>query len=106
LEKALFAEVERLKNEPVTVREMEKAKNQITASFILGLDSNFFRAMQIGQAETVGAGYDYVETFVDAIRKVKAEDIRRVVRTYLTEDRRTVGILAPLPPGQERKEPN
>ena len=98
LQKALFSEVDRLKKEPVSDRELEKAKNQVAASFIMGLDSNFFRAMQFGRAETVGAGYQYPESYVDAIRKVTPEDIRRAAKTYLVEDRRTVGILVPLPP--------
>jgi zinc protease len=103
LQKALFAEVDRLKMEPVSDRELEKAKNQIAASFIMGLDSNFFRAMQLGQAETVGAGYQYPESYVDAIRKVTPEDIQRVAKTYLVEDRRTVGVLVPLSPKSDNE---
>ena len=98
LERAIFAEVARLKTEPVSERELEKAKNQVAASFIFGLDSNFFRAMQIGQAETVGAGYQYPDSYVEEIRKVTREDIQRVAKTYLLDNRQTVGILIPLPP--------
>ena len=98
LEQAIFAEVERLKTERVSDRELEKAKNQVAASFIFGLDSNFFRAMQIGKAETVGAGYNYQESYVEEIRKVSREDVLRVAKNYLVEDRRTVGVLFPLPP--------
>ena len=65
LEDAIFAEVDRLKKDPVSDRELEKAKNQLTASYIFGLDSNFFHAMQIGKAETVGAGHSYLESYVD-----------------------------------------
>ncbi len=97
LEEALFAELERLKTEPVGERELQKAKNQIEAGFIMGRDSNFYRAMQIGTAEAVGAGYAYQESYVENIRKITAEDLMRVAQTYLTEDRRTVGILIPQP---------
>ena len=98
LEQALFSEVEKMKKDPVNKRELEKAKNQISASYIMGMDSNFYRAMQIGQAETVGAGYRYPESYVEEIQKVTPEDILRVAQTYLVEDNRTVGILVPLPP--------
>lgn len=98
LEAAIFDEVEQLKKEPVSDKELTKAKNQIEASFVFGLDSNFYRAMQIGRAETVGAGYSYYESFVDNIQKVTAEDVRRVAEKYLVKENRTVGILNPLPP--------
>ena len=52
----------------------------------------------IGRTETVGAGYQYYESYVDEIRKVTPEDISRVARTYLTNENRTVGILVPQPP--------
>ena len=98
LEQSLYGEIERLKREPVPDRELQKIKNQIEAEFIMSQDSNFYRAMQIGMAETVGAGYAYQEDYVENIRKVTVEDLMRVANTYLIEDRRTVGILIPQTP--------
>jgi len=97
LEKALYAEIETLKTEPVTDPELQKAKNQIEAGFIMGQDSNFYQAMQIGSAEAAGAGYAYQESYVENIQKVTKEDLSRAAKTYLIEDHRTVGILIPLP---------
>lgn len=96
-ESALNTEIEKIKKEPVSDRELQKAKNQIEASFIMGQDSNFYQAMLIGRLETIGAGAGYLETYIDEIRKVTAEDIMRIAQKYFTEDRRTVGILVPLP---------
>jgi zinc protease len=95
LEKGIYAEVQKVSTEPITDQELQKAKNQIEAGFIMGQDSNFFQAMQIGSAEAVGAGYGYQESYVDNIRKVTKEDVMRVAKTYLIEDHRTVGILIP-----------
>jgi len=97
LEKALYAEIQKVTSEPISDLELQKAKNQIEAGFIMGQDSNFFQAMQIGSAEAVGAGYDYQESYVENIRKVTKEDVMRVAKTYLIEDHRTVGILMPQP---------
>ncbi len=95
VEKALYAEVEKLKTEPVTDEELQKAKNQIEASFIMGQDSVFYQAMLLGQFETV-ANWKLLETYVDSIRAVKREDIQRVAKLYFSEDNRTVGILVPI----------
>lgn len=98
LERALFEEVDRLKAAEPSERELTKVKNGIEAEFILGQDSNFYRAMQVGTAEVVGAGRGYLDHFVANIRKVTAADVARVANTYLTQTRRTVGTLSPIRP--------
>lgn len=95
LEKALYAEIDKFKTEPVSEKELTKAKNQIEASFIMGQDSNFNRAMLLGQYETV-ASWKLLDKYVDGIRKVTAEDVMRVAKQYFSEDNRTVGILVPV----------
>jgi len=95
LESALSAEIKRIQEEGVTARELRKAKNQIEAEYLMGLDSNFYRAMQLGKAETVGAGYEYVLRYAEKIRNVRLEDIQRVARQYLIEDGKSVGVLIP-----------
>jgi zinc protease len=94
VEKALYAEIEKLKTTPVMDEELQKAKNQIEASFIMGQDSVFYQAMLLGQYETV-ANWKLLEKYVENIRAVTKEDIQRVAKEYFSEDNRTVGILVP-----------
>jgi zinc protease len=100
VEKALWAEIEKLKTTPVRDDELQKAKNQIESGFIMSQDSIFYQAMLLGQFETV-ADWRLLESYVKKVRAVTAEDVMRVTREYLTENNRTVGILLPL---QEKKE--
>jgi len=95
VEKALYAEIEKLKAEPVTDEELRKAKNQIEAQFIMARDSIFAQAMQLGQYETV-ASWKLLEKYLEGIRAVTKADIQRVAKDYFTEDARTVGILVPV----------
>ena len=95
VEKALYAEIDRFKTEPVTDEELQKAKNQIEASFIMGQDSVFNQAMLLGQFESV-ASWKLLEKYVDNIRAVSKEDVMRVAKEYFSEDNRTVGTLVPL----------
>ncbi len=95
VEKALYAEIDRFKNEPVTDEELQKAKNQAEATFIMSQDSVFYQAMLLGQYETV-ANWRLLAAYLDGIRAVKKEDIERVAKQYFTEDNRTVGILVPV----------
>lgn len=104
IEKALQAEVVRLRTEPVSESELQKAKNQVEAEFIMGADSNFFLAMQIGTAETVGAGHQYVTSFVDKIRKVTAEEVMQAAQRYLVDTSKNVGVLLPQAPPEPPSE--
>ncbi len=94
VEKALYKEVEALAGEPPTERELQRAKNRLEASFVMGQDSMFNQAMQLGLHEIIG-DWRLMDRYVDEIRKVTAEDISRAAAKYLTRDNRTVGILIP-----------
>lgn len=104
VEEGITDEIERIKREPVSERELQKAKNQIEAEFELARDSNFFQAYQIGTAEAVGAGAPFFENYVANIRKVTAEDISRVASRYLDADGKTAATLVPLPPRESGTE--
>jgi len=104
VEKAVLAEIERLKKEPPTDHELQKAKHQVEARYLFEQDSVFRQAMLLGTAETVGAGWQYVADYVDKLRGITKEDVHRVAKKYLNEDARTVGILMPVPSRSERAE--
>lgn len=102
VEDALYEEIEKIKKEPPAEREVQKAKNQIEADFIMNQDSLFYRVMLIAEFELIG-GRDLKETYLKGIRKVTPEDVRRVARKYLVEDKRTVGTLIPIKNDKEVK---
>jgi zinc protease len=104
VEKALNHEVERLQREPVGERELEKAKNQLEASFVFGQDSLFYQAMLLAQHE-IALNWGAIDDYIPFIRKVTPEDIQRVTKRYLTPDNRTVGVLIPLPPKEGKPSP-
>lgn len=95
VEKALLAEIEKISKEPPTSQEMQKAKNQVEASFIMEQDSFYMQAKLIGSFEMIG-GWRLIDTYLEAIRKVTAADVRRVAAKYLVPERRTTGVLIPL----------
>jgi zinc protease len=94
VEKALYAQIEKISTDLPSEREIQKAKNQIESSFIMGQDSIYLQAMKYGIFEMLG-DWRLIERYLEGIRNVNAEDIVKVARTYLTENNRTVGILIP-----------
>lgn len=97
LERALMEEVERLKTEPVSAAELERAKNQIEAAFVFRQDSVYSRASLLARFELIG-GWRLRDQFVPAIRAVTAADLQRVARAHFPDERRNVGVLLPIPP--------
>lgn len=97
LEQALVEEVSRLQNEPVAADELQRVKAQVMASKIYQRDSNFYQAMQLGMAETIGLGWRVVDEYVDRINQVTPEQVQQVAQKYLIEDRKSVAYLDPLP---------
>jgi predicted Zn-dependent peptidase len=93
LEQALYAEIERLKREPVAVEEFERVMKQVDAAFLRALQSNSGMAYWLASSEATAGSWRYLLTWREQIRRVSPEDVMRVARTYLTEENRTVGTI-------------
>ena len=104
VEKAFDQEVEQLQKEIVGKQELEKARNQLEASFIFAQDSLFYQAMLLARHE-IAFSWKRVDDYLPSIRKVSPEDIQRVAKKYLNPDNRTAGILIPLPPKEGKPGP-
>ena len=103
-ERALYEEIERLKNEPADEQELQKVRNQFQAAYVRSLDSNSGMANQLGYYELIAGSWRYGQTLLDEVNSVSAEDVQRTARQYLTWENRTVAILTreePKPPAQE-----
>jgi zinc protease len=94
-EKAILEQMHRLRDELVAVEELEKAKNQRLSDQVFSNQTAQEQAMQIGQ-DLIRAGNPlFSEAYLEKIREVTPEDIRRVVRTYFGDDAMTVAVLRP-----------
>jgi len=94
IEQAIYDEVEQLKTSPVGVRELEKAKNQLEASFVFDQESIFSLGQNLAEYE-IALDWAAIGAYVPSIRKVTAQEVQRVASKYFTAQNRTVGILAP-----------
>lgn len=96
MEQALLAEMQRLREEPVTDEELARARNQSEAGFVFQEDSIHRRAALLARFELLG-GYAAMDRYLDRLRAVTAADIQRVARAYFADDKKNVGILLPRP---------
>lgn len=111
LEAALLEQIERVRTELVADAELARIRTQLIAGKVYEKDSVFYQAMQLGQLETVGLGWELVDSYVDELSAVTPEQIRSVARQYLVPEARTVARLDPQPldgvgNGEERRADN
>ena len=90
---SIDAEIERLRDEPVSDRELQKIINQTEAGSIRRLGSNSGLASELSYFELIAGDWRYMLDQIKAVRNVTAEDIQRVAQTYLTKNNRTVAEL-------------
>lgn len=104
VQKALRAEIERLRDEPASEQELKRVKTAVVASAVYQRDSLFYQAMQIGTTETVGLGHEVLDEYVDRIQSITAEQVQAVAKKYLVDEGLTVAVLEPQPmePGAQR----
>jgi len=93
LEKDVWEEIEKIKKEGVTPEELQKAKNKTEASFIRGLESPMFLAMRVGRAE-LNRGWRSLLTDLEDMKKVTADDIKRMAVKYFVKDNCLVAIYS------------
>jgi len=95
VERAIYEEIERIKIEPPSEREVQKAKNQVEAFFVFAQDSNHSKALYTGRFEMLGS-WRLMDKYLEGIRNVTPEDVQAAAKKYLIDDNKTVGILIPL----------
>jgi len=100
VEAAIYAEIERLKKEPIADWELQKAKNSTRRSLINGLQSSLLRAITIGQYAVYYNDPSLINTRLDKVAAVTKEDVQRVANKYLLDTNRTVVITMPQAKGK------
>lgn len=97
LEAALRAEIERIKQDGVSAEELERVKIQTVAAQVYKRDSMMAQAMEIGGIEASGMHWRDIDTILEKIRSVTAEEVQAVARKYFDDAALTVAVLDPQP---------
>jgi zinc protease len=92
---ALIAELDRLRNEPVTEAELQQAKNQFARDYILGRESDQNKAEVLGHAVIIHNDIKTADGEFDIFQNLTTADVQRVARTYFTPENRLVLTIMP-----------
>jgi zinc protease len=95
VEKALITELDRLKADGITDRELQRAKNQFARDYILGRESLQDKATHLAHAEVLHSDITTADGEFDIFQKISLADVQRVAKTYFTPERRVVLHVMP-----------
>lgn len=99
--KALWQQIYRVREEPVSEAELQRAKNILIGNYELGLQTHSAQALEMALNETYGLGQDFGNRYARMIDAVDSEAILRVAQKYLLMDHYvmvTVGAEGQPPP--------
>jgi len=98
LEAAIYEELERLKESPPEDSELQRIRNQLEASEVRRLRSNFGLAFQMAESESLYGDWRATFDWPRRLQEVTPEDVQRVVKLYFHRRNRTVATL--VKPGE------
>jgi zinc protease len=91
--KEIFYELERIRAEDVSEKELTDAKTYLTGTFPIRLETQEGLVEQLVQIRMNGLAPDYLQTYRDNVQRVTKEEVRRVAARYVTPDRAAVVLV-------------
>ena len=81
--KAVWQQLYRVMEEPLSEEELTKAKNVLISNYELGLQTRGNQALEMALNETYGLGQDFGNRYVHAIEQVDAATVLAMARKYI-----------------------
>ena len=98
-EKALqliFGEIARLKDQPVSARELKRAKDYATGQLEIGMESTIHQMMWIGENNLTFGRLIQPEEVMAELQAVTPEDIQELAREICRPERVSVAMVSPI----------
>jgi len=92
---ALIAELDRLRNEPISEHELQRTKNQFARDYILGRESNQQKAQTLAHALVIHNDIKTADGEFEIFQNITTADVQRVAQTYFKPENRMVLTLMP-----------
>jgi zinc protease len=106
VERAVLAEVEKMKQAPVSDAELQKAKNQIVTEELQGRETNNGKAFALAHAAVLLGNPAEVNNEIDKLLAVSAADVQRVMKEYCSDKNRVVIRYLPESARKSKPAPN
>lgn len=82
----MLVEINRLKTEFVSDKELQEAKDKIIGNYIISQETNLDKASTVGWFEASGRGFTFKDKYESLINSITASDIIEVANKYFNEN--------------------
>ncbi len=96
LEKEIWEEVEKVREQTLSEEEVQKAKKQACSHFLQGLQTLFSKGLLAGLYQVRAGDFRHIRSLLERYESVTPDDVFRVARQYLRPENRTVVTLQPV----------
>jgi len=93
VEAAIYEELERLKAEPMTEKELQQILNHLEFEESRQMASNGGLARNLTEYEAIAGTWRYLIEHRQKVAKITADDVMRVAKKYFTRQNRNVGFI-------------
>ena len=81
----LFKEINKLKTEFITDKELSEAKDKILGNFVLSMETNMDKASVLNALEITERGYTYIGRYPQLINSITVQDIIKTANKYFND---------------------
>jgi zinc protease len=93
---AILSEIERFRQDGPSDEELADARDYLTGSLVIGLETSDGIAGSLLSIERHGLGLDYIERYPGIIAAVSRDEITAAARTYLSTERYVLSVAGPV----------
>lgn len=97
LEVAFRQQIDKIIRDGVSEEELKRVRAQVLSSEVYKRDSVFYQAMQIGQLESIGLGYQALPIMLKKLQSVTAQQVQAAAKMLFNDDSLTIAVLEPQP---------
>ena len=97
LENAIYKEIDKIKTEGITEKELQKIKNQKLMAFYGQVETINGKSNNLGTYEVFFGDYKKMFDAPTNYNKVTVADVQKVAKKYFSKSNRTVGVLKTNP---------
>jgi zinc protease len=96
-EKAILDQLERLRKDGLTEKELRSAKKHLAGSLVTGMQTNSSQSMQMALNELYGLGYNHASQFINEIKAVSRDDIKQAIKDIIVPEKSVWVSVGPKP---------
>lgn len=89
-------EIRRLGFDGPNPEELQKAKLNLESEFVYSRETMQGIAQKLGYYKTNAGGIDFEKKYLEGLRKVTDQDVRRIINRYFLPEGMTVAVVAPI----------